>query len=421
MLQRYYGRVCPLDRSFDPLDDGCIGIVVDGVPNEKAAPEEKAEPVVKVEPKEEAAPDLKAMPEEKAAPKVKAEPEEEAAPDLKAIPEEKAAPEVKAEPEEKAAFGENAASRLKRELGAMEMVHTGQTITFTVPVRANDQTKYFKLDVHVSPPGLFKWQKTAFNHFRMWLIVSEYIRYFGFSSHDSGLYLNLHETEAGPCRSLNCRLHLTSDPGLMMVFFDLDPIRFAAGFKSLDELFVWATRSKVLEWRSGDLIPLTPQEERRLRKAFRTEWLPQRCPNAGVGLRYPNLHSAKRAWREKALIFFNKGYAYGRLRLAPEPTPAPLWTYIAGSLPLAETDRYDALLALMHLLQWADGRIVLRPKRHLYEGVPRFWEQGALGAAYVHRIVVPWARTNWRDAVRLFHDLQTRGTHDPWRGVLVVQ
>ncbi len=421
MLQRYYVRVCPLDRSFDPLDDGCIGIVVDGVPNENVAPEEKAEPVVKAEPVEETALELEAVLEKKAALKVKAEPEEESAPDLKAIPEEKAAPKVKVEPEEEAAPGEKAASRLRRELGAMEMVHTGQTITFTMPVGANDQSKYFKLDVHVSPPGLFTWQKTAFNHLRMWLILCEYFEYLGFSSHDSGLYLNLHEKETGPCRSPGCRLHLTSDPSLMMLLFDLDPIRFAAGFKSLDELFAWATRSEVLAWRNGDLIPGRPHVEMPIRKAFRLQWLPEHCPLLCVRLRYQDFQIARSALREKALMLFHKGDAYKEAKLNRPRKPATLWTHIAGSLPLAEPERYRAMLALTALLQWEDGYIVLRPKRHVDEGVPRFEEHGVAGSRYVNTFVVPWVRQNWLNAIRLHDALQAQRFHDLWRGVLVVR
>lgn len=299
---------------------------------------------------------------------------------------------------------QNAARDLKKDLGARNGLQIGPTISLAIPLAANNQMEYFQLDVHVCKPGFFDWQKTLYTHAEMWCIIATCAKHLGFSINETGLYLQVREIEK--THRQDCLLHLTSDPENMMLFLDLDDIRFAIGFESLVELFVWATTSNVLQWRYCNLEDPTSLFERPMRRAFRTEWLPRLYPDVDTGPPESDSQSERRSLAEKALTFFNKRDDCNEKILDHKLRTDILWKQIAKSLPLEHEELHHAMTALMTLMQWRDGEIVLRPKKHPYDGVPWFGDSGEDGERFVRDVVVPWVLNSWREAVELYDNLR---------------
>ncbi|KAL8842365.1 MAG: hypothetical protein Q9176_002754 [Flavoplaca citrina] len=290
---------------------------------------------------------------------------------------------------------------LERELGATNHFVIGPTISFAIPLRADDRTEFFQLDVHVCTPDLFDWQFILYSYADAWCILDLCAQNFGFSIDGTGLHLRVAEIEK--THPQDCLVHLTSDPEAMMRFLHLDANRFAYGFWTLHDLFSWVTRSRIFKRR---FIKMTASGfehrifERPMHLVFRTEWLPQ-WVEVGADVDFGSQVDRTSLTRE-ALSFFNKTDAHSDKILQYRVATIMLWKKIAKALPLKGAGLNHAMKSLMAHLQWRDGALVLIPTEHLYyDEVPSFGRDE--GKTYVDEIVVPWVLAHWREAVALFN------------------
>lgn len=288
---------------------------------------------------------------------------------------------------------------LERELGATNRFIVGPTISFAIPLRANDRTEFFQLDIHVCTPDLFEWQLILYNFADAWCILDLCAQKFGFSINGTGLHLHVAEIEK--THPQDCQLYLTSDPEAMMRFLHLDAKRFAFGFWNLHDLFTWVTRSRIFKRRFINMTASGFEDrifERPMHLVFRTEWLP-RWVEVGADVDFGSQVDRKSLTRE-ALAVFNKTDAHSDKKLQYRVATVMLWRKIAKALPLKGAELNHAMKSLMAHLQWRDGAMVLIPLEHLYYvELPSF--EGENGERRVDEIVVPWILAHWREAVAL--------------------
>ncbi|KAF6232619.1 hypothetical protein HO173_009287 [Letharia columbiana] len=326
---------------------------------------------------------------------------------------------------------------LERALGAAAHTKAGRTSSFAIRI-PEDSDNFFQLDVYLCKKGCFEWESVVHAYGDIWHIIGSTVTRFGLAINDSGLHARV-QTEG--TNKKDCLLLLTSYPEEMMKFLGLNGPRYDNGFSTLNELFEWAIsmplfRSKFFDKETVSGKQRRIREKRPMYSKFVTEWLPQRmtlhagtAPPEGVECcdaraKVPisadastsataHIRSDKPAEEvntgisptdqrkdvlNKALLGFNKHEEYQKMLEDHRRRTwrGVLWKEVERVLPLQGEELGQAMMALKALLWWNDGQPRLRVE------ADQSLERGsALDADTVNKILVPWIKENWKEAVRL--------------------
>ncbi|MCJ1459171.1 hypothetical protein MMC28_009548 [Mycoblastus sanguinarius] len=290
---------------------------------------------------------------------------------------------------------------LAEALDAKLHTQVGRTSSFAIRLPDED-CKYFQLDVHLCKKGHLDWETTVYSYGDLWHIIGATATRFGFSINDTGLHARIAEIEE--TNKKDCLLHLTSSPQEIMEFLGLNATQFEDGFATLNEVFEWATASRLFRRKFFEKEVIS-DKERRMRdnrpmySNFVTEWLPQNHL-AGCEPQYIEREDLlnEALERYKKYEEHDKMLQDHRKRLLKDK----MWRKIEKTLPLEGKELGQAMVALKTLLWWKDGAPMLReePGRSL-EKVP------ALEDGLVNEMLLPWISLNWQEAVRLHPGKET--------------
>ncbi|KAI4284168.1 MAG: hypothetical protein L6R38_001624 [Xanthoria sp. 2 TBL-2021] len=228
----------------------------------------------------------------------------------------------------------------------------------------------------------------------LWRLLGMSAVRLGFTINDNGLHVRVAEIEATHPR--DCLLRLTYKPREMMNYLRLDLDPFKAGFRTLDEVFTWATSSRFFRRECFEKLMGKPQQSKKAERPmyvnFITEWLPQ---HPDVGVAEDDRRSQRIRLTEEALETFDKRCEYRRMvedykqRLMKDA----MWQKIVKTLPLEGKELGEAIKALKALLGWEDGVPVLCVEGKQSKRIP------ALEEEIVDSLILPWVVEHWQEAV----------------------
>lgn len=283
-------------------------------------------------------------------------------------------------------------------LGAERHVQAGNNSSFAIrlPHDNDGEDNYFQLDVRLCTPGQFEWETIMCSYGDMWQILGATVTRVGFAINDSGLHTRIEEIEK--THRKDSLLFLTYKPGEIMEFLGLDFPRFEGAFSTREEVFDWATGSKLFRFKSfeKEMSDKHKKSKRVMYEAFVREWLPREVELGRLEMSAPCLD--RQELLEEALERFGKRHEYGKMlqdhcqRLSKDA----MWKKIAKVLPLEGTELGQAIVALKTSLWWMNGTPTLQIKsKGQDEKVP------ALDDFNVDEILIPWVRDHWREALDL--------------------
>lgn len=289
---------------------------------------------------------------------------------------------------------------LAKELGAIDYTRTGRGSSFAIQI-PEDSDCFFQLNVQNPKQGCFEWESVIHSYGDIWHIIGSTVTHFGLTVNYSGLHARIKEIEA--THKKDSLLLLTSDPLDMMSFLRLDSLRYEKGFSTLNELFEWATamplfRTSFFEKGTAGEKKGRVREMRPMYSKFVTEWLPQ--PGESAEEENPGISriEERRALLDEALLRFNKGEEYLSMLEAYQKRSLKdaMWGKIASTLPLRGKDLGQAMVALKKSFWWDDGQPRLKVEMKCpWKKVP------PLDAETVDRVLLPWIKEHWSEAVRL--------------------
>ena len=108
------------------------------------------------------------------------------------------------------------------------------TSSFALPYPGRSDA-YVQLDIHLCPPGTFRWQLFHQSHGDLWNLLGTTIRPFGITANDAGLHLRIPEIE-----ELNRKrgmLFLTREPDEVLDFLGLDADVYGRPFESVEAMY----------------------------------------------------------------------------------------------------------------------------------------------------------------------------------------
>lgn len=281
-------------------------------------------------------------------------------------------------------------------LGAKDhLQQMGSVSSFAIPIPESAGDECFQLDIRVcSTKDLFQWSTMLYSYGDLWRILGSAVNRLGFTINDTGFQFRVAEIEQ--YRPKECLLRLTSDPTTMMDFLGLDADQFRVGFLNLNEVFMWATSSRLFRrrWFEKQKSKVEGKKaERPMYLDFVTRWLPQHPDRGGCG---DGDDLVREGLREEALAKFQKHNELStKLESHRKRTlKDSMWSKIARALPLKGKDLGEAVVALKSLMCWQDGAPGFSAKsEETVERVP------ALDEEVVDDVVVPWVLRNWQDVV----------------------
>ncbi|KAL6712984.1 hypothetical protein ACLMJK_009380 [Lecanora helva] len=280
-------------------------------------------------------------------------------------------------------------------LGAVRSVASGGGTSFAIPYPEHTDT-YFQLDVNVCRKETFDFEVVMTSYGDLWHILGACATRFHLALTNSGLYLRMPEIEA--THKKDSLLHLTSDPDEMMQFLGLNVEQFKREFETRDEVFEWATSSRVFrrEFFEKETISVKEQrmrEKRVMYRVFVMEWLPRadHLPRPNQVLSREDIEEVI---RKEALTHFHKHERYTKMltdhqqRLLKDS----VWKRIASELPLEGKELGRIMVRLKEKLYWDGERVSFgRPRGE--KGMTRVdLDQQAVDE------IVEWAVEYWREA-----------------------
>ena len=313
---------------------------------------------------------------------------------------------------------------LAKELGAEARMKAGATNCFALRI-SGDSDNFFQLDVHQCKKGCFEWESVIYSYGDIWRIIGSTVTRFGLAINDSGLHARIEEVEA--THRKDSLLLLTGNPHEMMEFLGLDVARYKRGFATLDEIFGWATSmplfpKKLFEKENVSEKERRAREKRPMYWQFVTEWLPQKTflhatttsaeilencdgvtevqmtAGSSNGPTAPAIDERKDLLN-KALLKFDKREEYEEMLRGyrNRTLKDAMWKQIARTLPIQGKELGQAIVALKTLVWWNDGQPRLKLEAEMStERIP------ALDADTVERVLLPWIKEHWSQAVVLY-------------------
>jgi len=175
-------------------------------------------------------------------------------------------------------LNEFAPQKLKEKLSAEKSYHAGGTSSFAILLSGKSDS-YLQLDVHLCRKGCFGWEVMINSYGDLWHILGAAVTRFRLEINHAGFYLRVAEIQA--THKKDCLLLLTRDPRAMMEFLGLSTSHYEIGFRTLDQVFEWATSSRLFRKRFFDKEVLRNKEQkvrakRPMYAKFVADWLPYR-------------------------------------------------------------------------------------------------------------------------------------------------
>ena len=193
---------------------------------------------------------------------------------------------------------------------------------------------------------------TTYSYSDLWRIVGATVTRYDLSMKHNGLYLNLPEFD-------NAFVFLTNDTRQMTDFLGLDANVYEEGFKTLDDVFDWATSCRLFKKKFFEKAVVNAKEQRArdkrpMYKKFMMEWLPNHhLPSDPDEIDAGGSKDKQRILRE-AIDLFGKQFEYDKAREDYHQLMLrnAIWRQIADGLPLEGRSLGKVMVNLKKRLCW---------------------------------------------------------------------
>lgn len=182
------------------------------------------------------------------------------------------------------------------------------------------EEEYAQIDVNIIEPELLEWHLFYSSYSDMCGLLGHIVTNLGFTVSDSGLWLRLKELDDSK-GVLNSgvadeegKLFLTRDPTLIMEFLNLSVDEFQAGFNTLEGLYSWLFKCRLLSAEALKTKRDNAHERRReatrkIYSQFFFEWLPAHMDlevNMTDEQQRTAVQTQRHVFRDEAVTFFSK-------------------------------------------------------------------------------------------------------------------
>ncbi|KAI8933207.1 hypothetical protein NX059_009842 [Plenodomus lindquistii] len=289
---------------------------------------------------------------------------------------------------------------IRRVLGAELQLPNGGSHSYAIP-HPDIQEAYVQVDVELSPGNgtpdsaeLFQWTLFMKGDSDLLQIIGIAHRSLGLICNDRGLHVRVEEIE--PYNKKTALLFLTRDPLKAMDFYGFNVTRYHTGFADENELFDWASSSRlfyreVFEHRIEKANDRSRQAKRSMYRRFVEEYMPAHSEK-GTGNA-----KTRRQVLEEALLFFNKHAEYEEMMRVHRLKEAEdvMWKDIRERLPVEGNSLSAALKGLRRWVSFQDGKPHVATELQEYTGwIP-------LMTADARDAVLDWVADNWKEAKAL--------------------
>ncbi|THZ91322.1 hypothetical protein D6C82_10029 [Aureobasidium pullulans] len=171
------------------------------------------------------------------------------------------------------------AQQVAIDLGAERCKENNPTYCFAIPLNdVTTESKVFaQVDVQRCLPGDLQWTLFLLGHGDLSSILGTFNYGYGFTMKNDGFFVRIKEQEARNWSA--SQVFLSKDLALVMQFMELDKHKFDQGFDSVQGLFEWTTKSRLLnrklvEKRKDSSEMRGRMEKRPMFRRFVLEYLP---------------------------------------------------------------------------------------------------------------------------------------------------
>lgn len=182
------------------------------------------------------------------------------------------------------------------------------------------EQEYAQIDIEIIEPGLLEWHIFYSSYSDMAGLLGHIVTNLGFTISDVGLWLRLKELDDSKevvnsgVADKDGYILLTRDPKLVMRFLDLSVEGFEAGFTTLEGLYSWLFKCRLLCAESLKIKRDNSHERRReatrkIYSQFFFEWLPEHM-NMDIEMNEQDQRNTvqvlRQKFRDEAVTFFSK-------------------------------------------------------------------------------------------------------------------
>lgn len=198
---------------------------------------------------------------------------------------------------------------------------------------------YAQIDIQVLEPDLLEWHRFYSSYGDMIGLLGHIVQNLGFTVSDLGLWLRLPELDLSKTISYvnigdkDGRIFLSKDPNLVMQFLGLSVRNYEQGFQTLNSLYEWLGKCRLLSTYAVKIKRNNAHERNREAKrtvftGFFQEWLPTHLHNDEdlvdtsisdedeAAKRTAIICKLRLTYLEEAVDFFNKREEYDKLHSA---------------------------------------------------------------------------------------------------------
>ena len=149
---------------------------------------------------------------------------------------------------------------------------------------------YAQIDVEVIEPDMLEWHTLYSSYGDLAGLLGHIVHNLGFTVSDRGLWLRLPELDKSKAVSYvniadkDGRILLSSDPDLIMRFLGLSVQGYHDGFQTVDELYEWLGKCRLIsnyaiKWKRNTASERNREQTRTIFSRFFNEWLPAHQDN----------------------------------------------------------------------------------------------------------------------------------------------
>lgn len=152
--------------------------------------------------------------------------------------------------------------------------------------------EYAQMDIGTVPTQFFEWHIFYSSYGDMGGLVGHIVHNLGFTVNDRGFWLRMKELDDSKkppykvdIADRDGKFFLSHDPEEVMQFLGLSVLSYCRGFKTLDALYSWLGKCKLISWEAVKVKKDNSSERNREQKRivyskFFNEWLPAHLPHA---------------------------------------------------------------------------------------------------------------------------------------------
>ena len=245
-------------------------------------------------------------------------------------------------------------------IGAKHFKRIGSNEHFAIPWPKSDEASsdhnvnisketFIQVDVELIPnPAEHDWAVFQHSHGDLWNILGVFIREYGLTASNSGIYVRIEEIE--PHNKTAARVLLTADRRAALNFLGLDYDRYWAPFKTKRELFEYVGTCRFYDpTRIEDLEDLKSKDRRRTRKrSMFSEWIDEYLPQNRDRKKGEWAHKTRDEIVEISTQWFDVGEEFEQRKNGwiQRIEGERLWTDIRTALPLEGTRKGIAMKGL---------------------------------------------------------------------------